>query len=199
MPITTSQLFAQAGLRITGTVQWGTPASSRACGVYVVSLSADPTKQVCLPTAPIDRQRAQAWISRVPTIKLDGLEPTVGTLIKRLREFWLPDESILYIGKATPLRKRINAYYSTPLGSKGPHAGGNWLKTLSMLEETFVHYAEVADCEKSEAELLGIFTRAVSPTTLKRIRDPERPFPFANLAYPPRTYKRHGISKSKLP
>lgn len=151
MPITPRTLFREVGLEVTGAVAWGTPVSSEACGVYVVSLSQDPSRSGGLRAqAPIDRGSIERWIARVPTIELDKFKTTAGGVIERLSRFWLTDESILYIGKATPLRSRINAYYATPLGNRGPHAGGHWIKTLSVLNETFVHFAEVPECEKVE-------------------------------------------------
>jgi hypothetical protein len=201
VPIAASALFSEVGLRIAGTVPWGTPVYSRACGVYVVSLSRNPTCNAGLHAqAPIDRRSVQKWISRVQTIELDKSKATVKGVIQRLSKFWLADESILYIGKATPLRSRINAYYATPLGDRGPHAGGHWIKTLSKLNETFLHFAEVADCERSEADLLRAFVAGVSQATRQRVGDP--PLPFANLELPDgkqKQRKRHGIGKSKLP
>lgn len=201
MPTTTTALFQEVGLRITGSVPWGTPEPSKACGVYVVSLSSDPSRHANLHAqAPIDPRSVQQWISRVPTIQLDKANATAPAIINRLKQFWLDDESILYIGKATPLQSRIRAYYGTPLGDRGPHAGGHWLKTLSMLNETFVHFAEVADCESSECELLQAFVRQVSPITRQRVGDP--PLPFANLELrvgdKPLQRKHHGIGKCKL-
>lgn len=199
--ITVTALFREVALRIIGTVPWGTPISSRACGVYAVSLSQDPNRSAGLHAqAPIDRCSVHQWISRVPTIELDKSKATVEAIIQRLSKFWIPDESILYIGKATPLRSRIKAYYATPLGDRGPHAGGHWIKTLSILHETFLHFAEVVDCERSEADLLRTFVARVSEATRQRVGDP--PLPFANLELPEgkrKQRKRHGIGKCKLP
>jgi hypothetical protein len=169
--------------------------------VYVVSLSQDPNRSVGLHAQPpIDRYSVQQWISRVPTFELDKSKATASGVIERLSRFWLPDESILYVGKARQLRSRVNAYYATPLGDRGPHAGGHWVKTLSVLHQTFLHFAEVADCEKVEAELLRVFARRVSQATRQRVGDP--PLPFANLEFTSaeqRQRKRHGIGKCKLP
>jgi hypothetical protein len=166
-----------------------------------VSLSQDPNRSVGLHAqAPIDRRLVQQWISRVPTFELDKSRATASGVIERLSKFWLADESILYIGKATPLRSRINAYYRTPLGDRGPHAGGHWIKTLSILHKTFLHFAEVADCEKVEAELLQAFTRQISRVARQRVGEP--PLPFANLELPNGKQKQrkcHGLGKCKLP
>lgn len=201
MPITATARCRKAGLRIAGTVPWGTPVSSRACGVYLVSLSQDPNANAGLRArAPIDRHSIEQWIEQVPTMELDRSEATVDGIVQRLNEFWLTDESTLYIGKATSLQSRINAYYSTSLGHRGPHAGGHWIKTLAVLQKTFLHFAEVANCEKSEAELLRAFVTCVSQATRQRVGD--IPLPFANLELPEgkrKCRKRHGIGKCKLP
>ncbi len=139
-------------------------------------------------------------ISRVPSIELDKVNATAPGIINRLKQFWLADESVLYIGKATSLQSRIHAYYATPLGDRGPHAGGHWIKTLSVLHGTFLQFAEVADCEGSECELLQAFVRQVSPTTRQSVGDP--PLPFANLEFcgaNKRKQRKHpGIGRCKL-
>jgi hypothetical protein len=149
VPIAATSLFRAVGLEIAGTVAWGSRVPSKACGVYIVSLSENPSRSAGMPT---------------------------------------------------PLQSRIGAYYATPLGNRGPHAGGHWVKTLAVLSETFVHYAEVADCEKAETTLLRAFSTRVSPATRQRIGEPS--LPFANLEFPDGTRKqrkRHGIGKCKLP
>ena len=115
-----------------------------------------------------------------------------------LSEFWLSDESTLYIGKTSSLRNRVRGYYKTPLGDRRPHAGGHWIKTLSLLSETFVYYAESPDPEHAESRLIQAFVTRVSSSTKHRLRDAEHPFPFANLEFPRGNRKDHGIAKSKL-
>lgn len=64
----------------------------------------------------------------------------------RFRAFWPGDEVVAYIGLAgTSLRKRVGRYYRTPLGARRPHAGGWWLKTLTVLDDLWVHYAATHD------------------------------------------------------
>jgi hypothetical protein len=137
------------------------------------------------------------WIEAAPQMRLDNAAPTVDLLSDRLGDFWLPDESILYIGKATALRGRIGEYYRTPLGARRPHAGGHWIKALSILEDTFVHFAVCAEPEVAEQDLLSAFVASVSSETRRALRDPEHPFPFANLEFPPGVRKRHGIAKAR--
>jgi hypothetical protein len=201
MPTTVSELFANVNLDFDGPVCWSHPVKNRRSGVYVVSTSNDPVKHLELQSTPlISIEIIGKWIQRVPSIELDGVRnPAAIDIADRLAEFWLPDESILYIGMTTTkLQTRINQYYSTPLGDRGPHAGGHWLKTLSNLSELFLYHAACEAPKSNEDQLLGYFVSNVSQDTMLHLRDPEHPFPFANLAYPHGRKKHHGIVKAML-
>jgi hypothetical protein len=186
------QLIRWVELMPEGPVRWGDPIPSTAPGVYVVSL---PELQ---QAAPIDDVALRKWIARVPTMRLDGTVPTVARLRARLASFWLPTERIVYIGLAgTSLAKRVGQYYRTPLGDRAPHAGGHWIKTLSVLADAQIHWAKADDPHAAEAELLATFGRRVDPTTTTRL--PGGPIlPFANLQTGAGVRKAHGISGSKL-
>src|SRR5437879_2359420 len=80
----------------------------------------------------------------------------------RVASFWLPDEVILYVGKATSLSTRVRQYYSTPLGARSPHAGGHFLKTLSILGELTVHFATTVEPGPTEDAALSFFCSRVS-------------------------------------
>jgi hypothetical protein len=201
MPTTVSELFANVNLEFDGPVRWSQPVKNRRPGVYVVSTSNDPEKHLGLQSTPfISIEIIGKWIQRVPSIELDGVRnPAAIDIADRLAEFWLPDESILYIGMTnTKVQTRINQYYSTPLGDRRPHVGGHWLKTLSNLSELFLYHADCEAPKSIEDQLLDYFVSNVSDDTMLRLRDPEHPFPFANLAYPQGTKKQHGIGKSTL-
>lgn len=200
MPSTVSDLLDAASLRLTGVVPWLKAVPSRAPGVYILSLSPDSDRNSrVLETAPIDCDAVSQWISRVPMLELDGRpRPSPDALTRRLSEFWLSDESTLYIGKASSLRNRVRGYYKTPLGDRRPHAGGHWIKTLSILSETFVYYAESSDPEEAESRLIRAFITWISSKTKHSLRDAEHPLPFANLEFPKGNRKNHGIAKSKL-
>jgi len=84
-----------------------------------------------------------------------SLPPRMG-LRRGCGRCWLPDEVILYFGKANvSLRDRVGAYYATRLGKRRPHAGGRFLKTLAVLDELWVHCA--CGDEDAEARMLGAF------------------------------------------
>jgi hypothetical protein len=114
-----------------------------------------------------------------------------------LAEFWLPDEVVVYVGLATSLRSRVGGYYRTPLGARRPHAGGHFLKTLSNLTDLFVHYAPTDEPDDCEQKMLKRFCENVSAATKALLRDPNRPFPFANLEHPPGTRKLHGLTGTR--
>ena len=201
MPTTVSELFANVNLEFEGPVRWSHPVKNRRPGVYVVSISSDPEKHLGLQSTPlISIEIIGKWIQRLPSIELDGVRnPLAVDVADRLAEFWLPDESILYIGMTTTkVQTRINQYYKTPLGDRGPHAGGHWLKTLSNLSELFLYHAACEAPKSKEDQLLGYFVSNVSDNTMLLLRDPKHPFPFANLEYPKGTKKHHCIGKSTL-
>jgi hypothetical protein len=132
-------------------------------------------------------------------LALDGGRPTAAQLVDRLAIYWLPDEAIVYIGKATSLRGRVGGYYSTELGDKRPHAGGHWIKTLSNLASLTVHYAEICDGrdpEEVETDMLLAFVDGVSPKVKANHPQPDLAIPFANLEIKIR--RNHGIAKSVL-
>jgi len=200
MPSTVSHLLDAASLPLAGVVPWSSVVPSRGRGIYIVSMSSKFSRNDrVFEAAPIDGNAVSRWISRVPAIELDRQPtPSPDELVMRLSEFWLPDESILYVGKATSLRTRVRGYCATPLGDRRPHAGGHWIKTISILSETFVYFAETQTPEETESMLIQTFVDGVSSDTKQKLRDPKHPFPFANLEYPKGNRKVHGIARSKV-
>jgi hypothetical protein len=199
MPTSISELIENVGLELAGQVKWGNELDDDKPGIYIVALSCSSTdKEECLvELALIDFSLIESWIHEVPTLKLDNSRPTPKALADRLSEFWLPDEAILYIGKAgKSVKKRVNDYYHTRLGDRRPHAGGHWIKTLSILQELYIFWALTNQAERTEKEALETFINNVSKQTRRSLFDRSRPFPFANLEYPKGNTKRHGIRGS---
>jgi hypothetical protein len=98
--------------------------------------------------------------------------------------FWLPDETVVYIGKATSLASRVGSYYRTKLGATKPHAGG----VLTVLDKDAlaqlrVHYARVEDPQLAEEQMIRSFCAGVSDAACAALHDPQHPFPFANLEW----------------
>lgn len=121
-------------------------------------------------------------------------------LSERLASLWVPGEVIVYIGLAgTSLRKRIDQYYATHLGARGPHAGGWPLKTLDLLGDLRVFVARCSEPSEAEQRMLAEFAQRVPVQVARHLRDPLRVMPFANLEYPKGNRKAHGISGAREP
>jgi transcription elongation factor GreA len=186
-------LIRSVGLLADGPQLWGRPVASRTPGVYLVELP-EP-----MPDFPADMTAIRAWIERVPSLLLDGQRPTPHELAARLAGFWLPSESVVYVGM-TPasLGGRIAAFYRTPLGDRRPHAGGHWLKTLRVLDQLRIWWAETDAPEEYEDALLSAFADSVPPEARQRLHDPNLILPFANRETSTGERKAHGIGASLL-
>ncbi len=188
-----AELLRSVGLLADGPVHWGNPVRVGGPGVYIVELAA-PVKP-----APIDHQLVGHWIERVPSLTLDSARPTARELAVRLGEFWLPDETVVYIGMTNlSIGGRVGALVKTPLGDRRPHAGGHWLKTLTVLNELRVWWAPTSAPEEYEDALLSAFAKAVSPAAKAAMRDSSVVLPFANLQSATDERKQHGIRGSLL-
>ena len=196
MPSTVADVFAAAGVSPAGVVRWQTAIPQPKAGVYAVSLTDDiaSTEGACAD-APIDRARLEHLLAARPELLLDGARPTAAELVDRLRRFWLADEVVLYIGLASQsVRTRVGQYYTTPLGARKPHAGGWWLKTLSVLNELWVHFAATPDFSAAEEHALRAWASAVSSRSRAALHDRERVAPFANLRTASGAIKAHGVT-----
>ena len=187
-------LLAGVGLLADGPVVWGRPVPARRPGVYIVELPAP------LPRAPIELTRVGKWIERVETLKLDGERPVSKALAARIASFWLPNETVLYVGVSTAsIGARVAAYYETPLGDRRPHANGHWLKTFQSLDMLRVWWSETSAPEEYEDAILTAFGEGVDPETRAAMPDTTVVLPFANLQNATGERKRHGISGAILP
>lgn len=184
----------------TGAVKWGERTLPDVPGVYCVSWSSDPDATRVDSTSYVPSPSAYAnLLSACPTISVDGSLATPSTLADRLGNFWLPNEPILYIGKAgTSIRTRVSQYYSTKLGARTPHAGGWWLKTLEDLDQLHVHFAPCEEDAEHEQSMLVAFAAHINPAQRSRLFDTERVAPFANVDVARNLYKRHGLSNYKV-
>lgn len=192
-------LFEQVGLTVTESVRWGTVPKSAEAGVYAISLSADPSAHdAMLDAAPLDPKRITKWLSRVPALTLDGAaNPTAHAVASALQQFWMPDENIVYIGKATSLKGRLRQFLGHVLGDRAPHAGGHWLKTLSASTPLHIHAATCAtvrEAEVAESRLMSEFMKQVSLRSRAHLRDCSLAIPFANREYPKGCRKQNRIA-----
>ena len=187
-------LLRAVGLLPDGPLPWGRPVPGRSPGVFVVELP-EP-----LPTAPIELTRVGKWLEHVPGLLLDGSRPTSRALTARLASFWLPSQTVLYVGAtAATISGRLAAMGRTTLGDRRPYAGGHWLMTLRALPSTRVWWAATEAIEEYEDALLAAFAAAVPESDRAALRDPEVVLPFANLRRPTGERKASGLSGSLLP
>lgn len=197
MPSTVASLLAAVGLEPAGCVAWGTPVPETSPGVYIVALSpsADAMEST-YPDAPISDAAVGELCGVCPALTLDDMQhPARAELANRISSYWLPDETVLYLGLAgQPLRTRVRQYYRTPLGAAKPHKGGWWLKTLSVLADVHVHFAATADFKHAEENMLRTFAANVSDDSRDRLPADEPVMPFANLRDGDWRRRSHGIA-----
>lgn len=188
-----AELLRSVGLLADGPVRWGNPIRVGGPGVYLVEL-ATPLK-----SAPVDHMLVAHWIEHVPSLTLDGARPTQRELAVRMGEFWLPDETVVYIGMTNlSIGGRVGAFVKTPLGDRRPHAGGHWLKTLTVLPELRVWWAPTTAPEEYEDALLTAFAEGISAEARAALRESSVVLPWANLQSATDERKQHGIKGSLL-
>ena len=169
-------LLRSVGLLADGPGQWGRPVPAAGPGVFVVELAAP------LPNAPIELTRVGKWIERVETLRLDGERPTSKALVARLASFWLPSQTVLYVGASdASVRRRLAAMAATELGDRRPYAGGYWLRTLRDLDAVRIWWAGTSATEEYEDALLEAFADGVPAAERAGLPDSTVVLPFANL------------------
>lgn len=202
MPTIVNDFFKNFCDAVPYQTKWGTTIGSQEEGVYVVSLSNNPKENTGLIEEPeFNKEIILSWFQKANKFRVDG-KKNFELLKKRLSEFWLPDENILYIGKAPKrkngngLGKRIDEYYRTEIGAGSPHSGGQWIKTLNNLSDCYVYYAPISNPSLVEEQMLSYFMVNVSNETKSKLRDPELPLPFANIRFQGRD-KDHGMENQR--
>ncbi len=177
------------GLDVDGPIRWGSLPSRQAAGVFVVELSTP------LEAAPLDQLALRRWLERVPGLRLDGERPTPTTLGQRLASFWVPGQSVLYVGRsARSLGARVGALYATELGHRRPHPGGHWLKTLSDPQALRLWWSETEAVEEYEDALIGAFVESLPSSTIARLPSSSPTLPWANLESPSGGPRQTGLS-----
>lgn len=145
-----SELMRSLELLVDGPARWGAPVASRAPGIIVIELPGG----AAVPS--FDLQALRRWIERVPTLTLDGQRPTPQVLQRRLAQDWIADQPVLFVGRATKgIGARLAGIYATILGDAKPAAAGHWLKTLSVMGELRIWWAETDAHEEYEDAILG--------------------------------------------
>jgi len=171
-----ANLLRTVGLLADGPIVWDRPIPARGPGVFVVELPAP------LPSAPIDVSRVGKWVERVETLQLDGVRPTSKELAARMAAFWLPSQTVLYVGaSATSAASRLAAMTKTTLGDRRPSSAGHWLHTLRTLGTARVWWTSTTAVEEYEDALLTAFAEGVPQADLERLPHRDVILPFANL------------------
>jgi hypothetical protein len=101
------------------------------------------------------------WEDKVPS-KQSGVYviSTVGEVIHvnlpgEEQPFWLPDQTIVYIGRAKHLSRRLRQFQRHVYGQKSPHRGGQAILLLNC--SMTITWAEVSDYAAAEAALIEAF------------------------------------------
>ena len=191
--LTAPSLLRYVGLMADGPAVWGRPVQAQGPGVFVVEAPAP------LPSAPIELTRVGKWIERVDTLRLDGEVPTSKAVAARIGSFWLPSQTVLYIGTSeASVARRVAAIVKTELGDRRPAAGGHWLKTLRSLDGLKVWWAATAATEEYEDALLAAFAAGVPEADLAALPDRSVVLPWANLRRPTGERKATGLTGSLI-
>ncbi|MCU0477276.1 MAG: hypothetical protein MUE92_00785 [Chloroflexi bacterium] len=190
MPIEPVALFRAVGLTPDGPARWGAPIRATGPGVFLVEWPA------ALDRAPVDISAVGTWLARVPTLQVHGERPTGKGLAASLAAWWLPGESVVYVGSARSLGKRLDALFRTPLGDARPNPAGQWLKALRGFEATRIWWATTDAAEEYEDALLEAFGAAVPAATSAALPDPSLVLPFANRRRPGGNPRADGVTGS---
>src|SRR5262245_65956594 len=114
-----SSLLRSLDLLPDGPVLWGQRVASKSPGVFVVEM---PSRE---DAAPIDITAVRAWVERVPGLRINGERPTPTQLADHLAAFWLPGQTVVYVGRTSKaLGPRIAALLQTPIGTPRPPSRG---------------------------------------------------------------------------
>lgn len=190
MPIEPGALFRAVGLTPDGPARWGAPIRTAGPGVFVVEWPVPAER------APVDISAVGTWLARVETLRVDGDRPTGKALAARLAAWWLPGETVVYVGSAKALGRRIEALAATPLGDARPNPTGQWLKALRGYEGTRIWWAATDAAEEYEDALLEAFAAGVPAATRALLPDASLVLPFANRRRPGGRPRADGVTGS---
>jgi hypothetical protein len=183
-------LFRAVGLTPDGPARWGAPVRVAGAGVFVVEWPAPAER------APVDISAVGTWLARVETLRVDGDRPTGKGLAARLAAWWLPGETVVYVGSAKALGRRVEALAATPLGDARPNPAGQWLKALRGFEGTRLWWAATDAAEEYEDALLEAFAAGVPATATATLPDASLVLPFANRRRPDGKLRADGVTGS---
>jgi transcription elongation factor GreA len=187
-------LLRAVGLLPDGPGRWGRPIGASGPGVFVLELPAP------VAAAPLDFGNVGRWLERVPDLRLDGARPTGRDLVARLAAFWLPQQTVVFVGSTGgSVGGRVAAIAKTPLGERRPASSGHWLQALVDPAVLRVWWASTDAPEEYEDALLERFATLVKADERASLPDPSVVLPWANLRRPTGDRKRTGITNPLLP
>ena len=187
-------LLRETGLMADGPVPWGRPVRYSGPGVFVVELAAP------VASAPLDLARIGKWLERVPDLRLDGVRPTSRDLLHRLAAFWLPSQTVVFVGSAPRTTSgRIASIVKTVPGDRRPASTGFWLHFLRNPGDLRVWWAATDAPEEYEDALLDAFAAGLPAADRTALPDPAIGLPWAVLRSPSGTRKPTGIANPFLP
>jgi transcription elongation factor GreA len=189
----TADLLRSVGLDIDGPARWGTKPTTRAAGIFAIEAES------ATRSAQFDIVEVRRWLERSPQLLIDGERPTDSGLAERIGSFWVPGQTLLYVGRTTKsLSSRVAALYGTELGNRRPHSGGHWLKTVRNQNKLRLWWAETDAPEEYEDALLAAFVESIPAEVRKKLPDGGPTLPWANLASPSGDLRVTGITGSLL-
>ncbi|MBA2701589.1 MAG: hypothetical protein H0U58_07815, partial [Chloroflexi bacterium] len=154
---TAASLLRDVGLLADGPLPLARPVPARGPGVFLIELA------TALPRAPLELTRVGKWLERLPDLRLDGERPTSRALATRLTAFWLPRQTVLYVGATShSIGARVAAMERTALGDRRPSSAGHWLQTLRLPSTTRLWWAATDAPVEYEDALLTSFAAGVT-------------------------------------
>jgi len=193
-PADAASLLRSIGLLADGPTVWGRPVPAPGPGVFVVESPAP------MATAQVELTRVGKWIERVETLRLDGQRPTSKALAARLSSFWLPSQTVVYVGSSdVSVARRVAAIGRTELGDRRPNPSAHWLRTLRSIDGFRVWWAATDATEEYEDALFTAFAEGVPAADLAGLSDRTVVLPWANLRRSTGERKATGLSGSLLP
>ena len=123
--LTPTELYALAGIVPSGVTKWGEEVPSEASGVYVISIQQADRIKFLDPFEAVERKN------------------------------WRSDQEIIYIGRATVLRRRLRQFERHRYGHPSPHRGGQAILLLDC--DKTITWAEVNDFGLAEDRMIEAF------------------------------------------
>ncbi len=197
MAVSIHELFSRFNLQYSKPKKWNEKFSAEFNGVYLIAKTNDPfTKEVKFPELKISSCAFNNWLKEANDLKIDDKKiKNINDVYEHIKNFWNPNENILYIGQSSSknnfIDKRVKQFYVHKIGQQGPHTGGYWLKLLECLKDSFVFYAPSDNPRDNEFKMLMKYVECSTGRSFYELENIGRYLPFANLTAS--FYKEHKI------